>query len=102
MPLSNDTSYPPVPYPQQPYNETYESRYKGGIGDVESNAGDMGMGRRASYNHERDNRFEAFRQDRSAYSPESQPLNQGANIPELHVEHHDGEVFEMNSRRELR
>lgn len=99
-----DTAYPPVPYPQQPYNEPYESRYKCvAAGDLESNTGDVGaLGRRASYNHERDNRFEAFRQDRSAYSSEQQPLNPSGNIPELHVEHHNGEAYEINSRRELR
>jgi len=90
MPL--DTSYPPVPYAQTPY----DSRYKG-TSDIEIGAG----GRRVSYNHERDVRFESYRQEQS-HSPENEPLTSGASIPELHVEHHDEQNFDMASRRELR
>lgn len=101
-----DTSYQPSSYAQQPYNdESYESRYKGAANsDLESGTRGVGAtGRRLSYNHERDNRFDAYRQSRGASPPEQQPLSPAnPTVPQSHVELHDAEVHEMNSRSELR
>ena len=60
-----------------------------------------------SFNHERDTRYETYRN--SSFSPEqpametfeSRMLVSGSGIPQVYVEH-PGEAYEMESRRELR
>lgn len=99
--------------------------------DIESQVQPSGE-RRASYNHERDTRFEAFRSSSYGnesylpYSPEvhgdtayrgamptggqvppmggRSPGMGSPEIPQVYVQHHDGESYEMEgkSRRELR
>ncbi|KAE8444312.1 hypothetical protein EG329_000622 [Mollisiaceae sp. DMI_Dod_QoI] len=91
--------------------------------DIESQPGGQ---RRASYNHERDTRFEAMRNSSygnpneglgyTPYSPSDVgyrgtiPTSELAGtgrgspeVPQVFVQHHDGEAYEMDtSRRELR
>lgn len=86
MPL-NDNIIPPA----------YPSQYKQFIAeeDVEASAG---RPRRLSYNHQRDVRFEAYRQEQPAEQAISSP-----GIPHVHVQHHDDpHIHEMeNSRSRL-
>ncbi len=68
---------------------------------TDDEAGPM-PGRKLSYNHQRDTRFESYRQDRRSFSDVGErPI--GIPIPQVHVENHDGEAFEMEaSRRDFR
>jgi len=95
-------SYKPVDHPlSNPLASTeYASQYKA-FGHVDEEAGPT-QGRGSSYDHERDTRFELSRQDRVNFSEvRERPI--GIPIPQVHVEHHDGEVFELeSSRRDLR
>jgi hypothetical protein len=103
-PLSNpvDTSYP----------SQYPTQFKGYAtpephSDLESNMGSIpSNGRRASYNHERDTRFEAYRQqDRGTYSDigMQDSVVTSPDVPQVYVQHHDVNVYEMeHTRRDLR
>lgn len=112
------TSYKPVDHPHSnpiEVHTSYESQfpqprsYQPEIhNDIESNSG-AGRTRSVSFNHERDTRYDTYR--KSSFTPElpimetfeSRSLvNGGEGIPQVYVEHHDGEAFEMESRRELR
>jgi hypothetical protein len=85
----------------------YPSQYKQFVQEepvVDSN----GMGRRLSYNHQRDTRFEDYRRasnpDFSLEGGDMSGFPGSPPIPQVYVEHHDGEAFEMenNSRKTLR
>jgi hypothetical protein len=95
-------------YPQNEFGGTeYPSQYKQFVQEepvLDSNS----SGRRLSYNHQRDTRFENYRRasnpDFMADGRELGGLSPGSPpIPQVYVEHHDGETFEMeNSRKTLR
>jgi len=93
-------SYKPVDHPlSNPLEPTeYPSQYKAYVQEhVDEEAGSI-----PGYNHQRDTRFESYRQDQTSFSDVTErPI--GIPIPQVHVEHHDGEVYEMeSSRRDLR
>ncbi|KUJ13875.1 uncharacterized protein LY89DRAFT_672147 [Mollisia scopiformis] len=117
---SNVDGVPEYPAIQTPYTGYSAKAYA--APDIEAQPGSE---RRASYNHERDTRFEAFRSSsygNESYLPYAQEvhgdigyrgtvptggLSSGRGspeIPQVYVQHHDGETFEMesNSRRDLR
>jgi hypothetical protein len=100
MPQSNIA---PTEYPSQYKKFVTEEHHD----DVESAPG---RPRRLSYNHQRDTRFESYRQERTSFSDPgaveramgSPPMGSPP-IPEVYVQHHDGDAFEMEStRRDVR
>ena len=114
------TSYKPVDHPYSnpvDVHTSYDSQYSQPIahkapevhGDIESQSNTVtGRARNASFNHERDTRYDTYRKSAiSSEQPametfESRSLVSGEGIPQVYVEHHDGDAFEMESRRELR
>lgn len=68
--------------------------------DVEARPG---RPRRLSYNHQRDTRFESYRHERTSFDPSPTERSLGSPlIPEVYVQHHDEEAYEMeNSKRTL-
>ena len=113
-------SYKPVDHP---FDTSYESQLpkayttpdihsdleSANISGLPTNTSMDGRSRRVSFNHERDTRYEAYR--KSSFSPE-QPVMESfesrelmevrGDIPQVFVEHHDGDSYEMGSRRELK
>ncbi|KAH8667400.1 hypothetical protein BGZ60DRAFT_431641 [Tricladium varicosporioides] len=90
---------------------SYPSQYKGFITEqpAASVEAPTERPRRLSYNHTRDTRFESYRRERSMSNPNGDrpsvgsPVNRSNIIPEVYIEHHDGEAFEMEgSRRQLK
>jgi hypothetical protein len=88
----------PTEYPSQYKKFVVEEQHDG----VESRPG---RPRRLSYNHQRDTRFESYRQERRSFSDPStteRPMG-SLPVPGVYVQHHDGESYEMeNSRRDLK
>ncbi|TVY21591.1 hypothetical protein LARI1_G000159 [Lachnellula arida] len=84
----------------------YPSQYKKFVAeeqheDVESSSG---RPRRLSYNHQRDTKFESYRHGGSnLLNPsDNERLIGSSLVPEVHVQHHDGDAYEMGeSRRNL-
>ena len=103
-------SYVQVEAPGYPQNEfggptEYPSQYKKFVQE-EPVADPNGMGRKLSYNHQRDTRFEDYRRASNPdFSPDGRDLGGFPGSPpilQVYVEHHDGETFEMaNSRKTL-
>jgi hypothetical protein len=76
----------------------YPSQYKAFVREtVDEEAGPM-TGRRLSYNHQRDTRFESYRQDRRSFSDVGE-RQIGLPIPQVHVENHGEEGYEMETSR---
>jgi hypothetical protein len=124
-PLSNPSNISNLPEFEIPSTYTGYNAKAYASTDIESQPTTRIPGeRRASYNHQRDTRFEAFRRtsygnETSAYKPYAPEsvgytgtiptggLGSGRGspeIPQVFVQHHDGEAFEMesNSRTGLR
>ncbi|KAF4632775.1 hypothetical protein G7Y89_g5340 [Cudoniella acicularis] len=101
--------YKPVDIPHNPTDLEYPSQYKNFVVEQPVDAPAPGRPRRLSYNHQRDTRFESYRQERNSLSDPSpiertvgSPVNRSSTIPEVYIEHHDGEAFEMeNSKRDF-
>jgi hypothetical protein len=105
-------SYKPVDHPyQNPVADfgaptAYPSQYKAFVqeSDIESNR--VPGARRLSYNHQKDPRFESYRRASNSYGDasilETTMISTSPDVPNIHVQHHDGEAFEMESRRGLR
>ncbi|KAK0111254.1 hypothetical protein ONS95_001626 [Cadophora gregata] len=95
------TQYSTAPIPAYPNPEPYKGYGQQTVSDVEQQRTDGG-GRRLSYNHQRDPRFEAYRRTSGG------DLGMGAGmsppVPSVLIQHHDGNTFEMEggARRELR
>ncbi|PVH74037.1 hypothetical protein DL98DRAFT_40463 [Cadophora sp. DSE1049] len=91
--------YSTAPIPAYPIPEPYKGYGQQTVGDVEQQRTDGG-GRRLSYNHQRDPRFEAYRRT----SGGDLGMGMSPPVPSVLVQHHDGHAFEMESgaRRELR
>ncbi|TVY56152.1 hypothetical protein LCER1_G002574 [Lachnellula cervina] len=84
-------------YPSQYQRFVAEEQHE----DVESSSG---RPRRLSYNHQRDTKFESYRHEGSnLLNPSAnERLVGGSPVPEVHVQHHDGDTYEMGaSRRNL-
>jgi len=103
-----NAKYKPVEHPLSMPRDNiasteYPSQYKKFVaeephGDVESAPG---RPRRLSYNHQRDTRFESYRQERTSFSDSGagERAMGSPPIPEVYVQHHDGDAFEMDSTR---
>ncbi|TVY36557.1 hypothetical protein LSUB1_G005831 [Lachnellula subtilissima] len=95
--LVPEDSIAPAGYPAQYKQFIAEEQHE----DVESSSG---RPRRLSYNHQRDTKFESYRQKGSTIldtSANERPMG-GPSVPEVHVQHHDGDDYEMGeSRRNL-
>ncbi|KAH7333370.1 hypothetical protein BKA65DRAFT_43388 [Rhexocercosporidium sp. MPI-PUGE-AT-0058] len=92
--------YSSAPIPAYATPEPYKGYGQQKTGDVEAQRQADG-GRRLSYNHQRDPRFEAYRRTSGG------DLGMGGMsppVPSVLVQHHDGPAFEMEggARRELR
>ncbi|KAL2065740.1 hypothetical protein VTL71DRAFT_3410 [Oculimacula yallundae] len=101
------TQYSTAPIPAYPIPEPYKGYGQQSTNDLEAQQNqqqrqDAG-GRRLSYNHQRDPRFEQYRRTSSGGDL---GMAGGASppVPSVLVQHHDGHAFEMESgaRRELR
>ncbi|TVY43701.1 hypothetical protein LOCC1_G004781 [Lachnellula occidentalis] len=82
----------------------YPLQYKQFIVEVQHEDVEASFGRpkRLSYNHQRDTKFESYRQEGSS-SPlksnaDERPLG-SPSVPEVRVQHHDGVAFEMGESR---
>lgn len=91
--------YSTAPIPAYPIPEPYKGYGQQTVGDVEQQRTDGG-GRRLSYNHQRDPRFEAYRRT----SGGDLGMGMSPPVPSVLVQHHDGHAYEMEggARRELR
>jgi hypothetical protein len=97
-------TYKPVGAGNHPYTNpagdfgaptSYPSAY-GNANDIEAHH----QSSNASYNGPNDPKFESYRQTPPSYGS---PPPLGSPVPNIHVQHHDGEAFEMeSSRKQLR
>lgn len=84
------------PYAVPTGNTAYPSAYTPFVYDHDTEANRTPGARRASYNHQKDTRFESYRRSYGGDSPQEKTV--GANGPQIHVQHHSGETFEMSKR----
>lgn len=84
----------------------YPPQYKALVLESDIEANRIPGARRLSYNHQKDTRFESYRRASNSYgdaSPLEKTIISGSpDVPNIHVQNHDGEAFEMGSRRGLR
>jgi hypothetical protein len=79
----------------------YPSQYTPFVQDHDAESGRVPGARRLSYNHQKDTRFESYR---AASYGEASPLettviSQSPHVPNIHVQHHEGESYEMKGSR---
>jgi len=105
-------SYKPVDHPySNPVNDfgapmAYPQQYKAFVEVQDVEAARIPGARKLSYNHQKDTRFESYRRASNSYGEssilETTMISGSPDIPNIHVEHHDGEIFEMESRKSSR
>ncbi|KAH6706240.1 hypothetical protein BKA61DRAFT_492515 [Leptodontidium sp. MPI-SDFR-AT-0119] len=95
------TQYSSAPIPAYAIPEPYKGYGQQQTGHVEAYQHGDG-GRRLSYNHQRDPRFEAYR--RTSGGDLGMGGGMSPPVPSVLVQHHDGHAYEMEggARRELR
>jgi hypothetical protein len=103
-PLS--TSYPSQ-FPQAGHNANRSVDYATPFAPSDIEASSIpgqpvyeGRARSVSFNHERDTRYETYRQ--KSFTPEAPAVEafERNDVPQVYVEHHD--AYELDSRREMR